>query len=101
MMSTSSFRELSALLTTQLAGILRSGTSVGANYRAACRDRSKAEFAEELGIVEEDADESLYWMEILIDAEINPMSRLKDLMTEGEEVLSIIVASIRTTKEER
>ena len=94
-------RELSALLTTQLAGILRSGTSVGANYRAACRDRSKAEFAEKLGIVEEDADESLYWMEILIDAEINPMSRLKDLMTEREEVLSIIVASIRTTKEER
>ena len=52
-------------------------------------------------VVEEDADESLYWMEILIDAEINPMSRLKDLMTEREEVLSIIVASIRTTKEER
>ena len=74
---------------------------MGANYRAACRDRSKAEFAEKLGIVEEDADESLYWMDILIDAEINPMSRLKDLMTEGEEILPIIVASIRTTKEER
>lgn len=81
--------------------LLRSGTSVGANYRAACRGRSKAEFAAKLGIVEEEADESLYWMEMLIDAQIIPMDRLKDLMTEGEEILSIIVASIRTTKGKR
>ena len=65
---------------------------MGANYRAACRDRSKTEFAEKLGIVEEDADESLYWMELLIDADIVSRERLKDLMTEGDEILSIIVA---------
>jgi four helix bundle protein len=81
--------------------LLRSGTSVGANYRAACRGRSKAEFAAKLGIVEEETDESLYWMELLIDADIVSRERLKDLMTEGDEILSIIVSSIRTAKGRR
>ncbi len=64
--------------------LLRCGTSVGANYRAACRARSPAEFRAKLGIVEEEADECLYWMEMLIDAEIVPKHRLEELVSEAK-----------------
>jgi len=78
--------------------LLRCGTSVGANYRAACRAKSNADFIAKMGIVEEEADESLYWMELLISGDIVPESRLSDLMNEGNEIVAIIVASIRTAR---
>ena len=81
--------------------LLRAGTSVGANYRAACRAKSTADFIHKLQIVEEELDESLYWMELLIEAKIMAEHLLKDLMTEGNELLSIIISSIKTTKSKK
>ena len=78
--------------------LLRCGTSVGANYRAACRARSTAEFIAKMGIVEEECDESLYWMELIIAAELLPEDRLKDLMAEADEILAITVSSIKTAR---
>jgi len=78
--------------------LLRSGTSSGANYRAACRAKSTADFIHKLKIVEEELDESLYWMELLIEAKILKEHLLNDLMKEGNELLSIVVSSIMTTK---
>ncbi|WP_428939105.1 four helix bundle protein [Fontivita pretiosa] len=75
----------------------RCATSVGANYRAACRGRSKAEFYSKLGIVEEEADESLYWLELIMEAELIKPARIRPLYLEAEEILAIIVASRRTT----
>ena len=60
--------------------LLRSGTSVGANYRAACRAKSKADMIAKLGIVEEESDETLYWLELLVEGDIMPEARLLDLM---------------------
>ena len=79
--------------------LLRSGTSVGANYRAACRARSPAEFCAKMGIVEEEADESAYWMELLIEAEIVKEQLLEELLAEANELVAIVVASIRTARE--
>ena len=79
--------------------LLRSGTSVGANYRAACRARSKAEFRSKLGIVEEECDESMYWMELLIEADLVKENLLSDLLSEADEILRIVVASIKTSGE--
>lgn len=78
--------------------LLRSGTSVGANYREACRARSDAEFVSKLGIVEQELDETIYWMELLIDGEIVPAVRLNELRAEAEELMKIVVSSIKTTK---
>jgi four helix bundle protein len=78
--------------------LLRCGTSVGANYRAACRAKSPADFIFKMTIVEEEADESLYWMELLVDSGLVPHARLTELMTEGNELVAIIVASIRTAR---
>ncbi len=78
--------------------LLRCGTSVGANYRAACRARSPAEFRAKLGIVEEEADESIYWMELLIDAKIVRQDLLTGLVQEANEILAMVVASIRTSR---
>jgi four helix bundle protein len=78
--------------------LLRAGTSVGANYRAACRGRTQAEFIAKLGIVEEECDESIYWMDMLIEAGIMPKAKLAALMTEANETLSIVVASINTAR---
>jgi four helix bundle protein len=78
--------------------LLRSGTSVGANYRAACRARSTAEFCSKLGIVEEEADESIYWMELLIDANLVREDLLSGLIDEAGQLLSIVVASIKTAR---
>jgi len=79
--------------------LFRSGTSVGANYRAACRARSKAEFIAKLGIVLEEADESLYWLEILSETQIVKANLLEPLMEEADELVGIFVASIRTAKD--
>jgi four helix bundle protein len=78
--------------------LLRCGTSVGANYRAACRARSSADFVSKMGIVEEESDESAYWMELLIEAGIRKKSRISDLLNEANEILSMVVASIRTSR---
>ena len=71
--------------------LLRSGTSVGANYRAACRGRSTAEFCSKLGIVEEETDESIYWMELLVESNLVKESLVTDLIAEGSEILAIVV----------
>ncbi|MCF7764184.1 MAG: four helix bundle protein [Verrucomicrobia bacterium] len=75
------------------AQLIRSGTSVGANYRAACRGRSKAEFIAKLGIVVEEADESSYWMELIIEAGLLPKDRVEPLRQEACELTAIMVAS--------
>ena len=78
--------------------LLRCGTSVGANYRASCRARSPAEFIAKMGIVEEECDECLYWMELMIEGGLMMEERLKDLMREAEELLAITVSSIKTAR---
>ncbi len=78
--------------------LLRSGMSVGANYRSACRGRSKADFISKAGISLEEADESLYWMELLQEAGIVPANNLKDLMKEADELVAIFTASIKTAR---
>ena len=76
--------------------LIRSGTSIGANYRAACRGRSTADVIAKLGIVEEEADESIYSMELLIETEVVPSVRLSPLLKETSEIPAMTVASIRT-----
>jgi four helix bundle protein len=71
---------------------------VAANYRSACRGRSQAEFCSKLGIVEEEADESVFWIELLSEAKIIPAERLKDLQNEATEILRMVVASIQTAR---
>jgi four helix bundle protein len=78
--------------------LLRSATSVGANYRAACRGRSAADVISKLGIVEEEADESIYWMELLIDGGFVPADRLKELLEETNQIVAMTVASIKTLR---
>lgn len=78
--------------------LLRAATSVGANYRAACRGRSKAEFIAKLGIVIEEADECGYWLELLVDSGLMPKEKLEPLLTEANELTAIFVASIKTLK---
>jgi four helix bundle protein len=78
--------------------LLRAGTSVGANYRAAARARSRADFAAKMGIVEEECDETVYWIEMLTELELLNTVRLKELQAEANEILSIVVASIRTAR---
>jgi four helix bundle protein len=76
--------------------LIRSGTSVGANYRAACRARSTADLIAKLRIVEEEADECLYWMELIVEAKLVDPNNLKSIMSETNEILAMTVASIKT-----
>ncbi len=78
--------------------LLRSGTSVGANYRATGRARSKAEFIAKMGIVVEEADESVFWLECLIESEIVKQELLADLLSEANELVAIFAASHRTAR---
>jgi four helix bundle protein len=78
--------------------LLRSGTSVAANYREACRARSEPELVAKLGIVEQELDESLLWMELLVESQIVPAAKLSELRAEGDELLRMTVASIKTLK---
>ena len=78
--------------------LLRAGTSVGANYRAACRGKSRADIIAKLGLVEEEADESLYWMELLMEAKLTPVNMVEPLMAEANELLAMTVASIKTLR---
>ena len=77
---------------------LRSGTSVAANYRAVCRARSKAEFIARIGVVVEEADETVFWLELLVETEIVSTARMEGLLTEANELLAIFAASQRTAK---
>ena len=78
--------------------VLRSATSVGANYRAVCRARSTADMIAKLKLVEEEADETLYWLELLVEADIVPQTRLAPLMQEVNEIVAMTVASIKTLR---
>ena len=77
---------------------LRSGTAIAANYRASCRARSNAEFIAKIGVVVEEADETVFWLEMLVDCEIFTESKMKDLIQEGNELLAIFAASQTTAK---
>ncbi len=78
--------------------LLRAATSTGANYRAACRGKSVADVIAKLSIVEEEADECLYWMELLIEADLVPEAKLASLMAETNEIVAMTVTSIRTLR---
>ena len=78
--------------------LLRSGMSVAANYRAVSRSRSRAEFISKIGVVIEEADESLFWLEALSELNIANGRGIEELLREGEELLSIFVASLRTAR---
>ena len=94
------FRALPAKEEARILGrqLLRSGTSVGANYRAACRARSRAEFIAKLGVVLEESDESVFWLELLLEGGIVGKERIGALIEEAKELTSIFVASLRTAK---
>lgn len=79
--------------------LLRCATSVGANYRAACRDRSKAEFISKLGIVEEEADESIYRLEMPVEAKIIGPDSVAKLLAEADELTAIMATSRKTAKQ--
>jgi four helix bundle protein len=78
--------------------LVRAGTSVGANYRAASRAKSRADFISKMGTVEEECDESLYWIELLIESQTIKPELVSDLMREGTEILALTVASARTAR---
>ena len=90
--------KVSAVLGNQL---LRSGTSVGANYRAACRAKSTADFISKLSIVEEEADESIFWIELLVESDQVKSKLVESLVDECNQILSIVVSSIKTSKLKR
>ena len=97
------FRELPRTEEARVLGrqLLRSATSVAANYRAACRARSQAEFAAKIGVVVEEADETVFWLELLVEAGIVPEPKMGGLLTEANELLAIFSASQRTSKGDR
>src|SRR5881296_4739591 len=78
--------------------VIRSATSVAANYRSACRARSRRDFIAKMGIVEEEADETAFWLELLDECGLAPATRLVPLSGEAGELLAITVASIRTAR---
>lgn len=78
--------------------LLRSGTSVAANHRAMCRARSKAEFIAKVGIVVEEADETVFWLEMLADGQLVDRNRIEPLLSEARELLAIFAASQRTVR---
>ncbi|MFN6568774.1 four helix bundle protein [Dendronalium sp. ChiSLP03b] len=80
---------------------MRSATSVGANYRAACRSKSVADLIAKLSIVEEEADETLYWLELLVESGLMTAEKLKSLMQEATEIIAMTVASIKTLREKQ
>jgi four helix bundle protein len=81
--------------------LCRSGTSVAANYRAARRAKSTADFISKMGTVEEEADEVLFWLELIVRSEMLTSTRLAPLLQEANEIVAIIVSSINTAKRNR
>jgi len=94
------YRSLPRSTDAQVLGkqLLRSGTSVAANYRAACRSRSKAEFISKMSVVLEEADESAFWLELMSETNTLPSTCTQDLLKETNELAAIFGASIRTAK---
>ncbi len=94
------FRSLPRTVDAQVLGkqVLRSGTSVAANYRAVCRARSKAEFVAKMGIVVEEADETLFWLELLVETGVVTKQKMEELLKEANELLRIFVASQQTAR---
>ena len=78
--------------------ILRSGTSVAANYRASCRARSQADFISKIGIVEEEADETLFWLEMIIESGLMSSEKLSKLIKEADELTAIFTSTGKTAK---
>jgi four helix bundle protein len=78
--------------------LLRAGTSVGANYRAALRGRSRADFISRMGIVEEECDEALYWIDVLVELDVTSCKRVELLRAEANEIIAITVSSIKTAR---
>jgi four helix bundle protein len=78
------------------AQLIRSGTSVAANYRAACRARSKPEFIAKLGVVEEEADETAFWLELIIETELLEPRKVTALLTEAGEIVAMMASSKKT-----
>ena len=78
--------------------LVRSGTSVAANYRAACRAKSRADFVAKMGTVEEESDETSFWIDLLVAADLVPRPKLDALLKEADEITAIVVASIRTAR---
>ena len=97
------FRALPRSEDAQVIGkqLLRSGTSVAANYRASCRARSRPEFAARVGIVMEEADETVFWLELISESGMLPTSRLEPLLRESRELAAIFTASYRTARSKR
>jgi four helix bundle protein len=93
-------RELPTTLDGRTLGgqLLHAATSVAANYRAACRARSRAEFIAKLGVVLEEADESLFWLELMVDSDVVTLSRVERLLKEADELTAIFVKSVKTAK---
>jgi four helix bundle protein len=94
------FRSLPKTEEARIIGrqVLRSGTSVAANYRAVCRARSKAEFISKIGVVVEEADETVFWLEMLVETKIVTAQKMADLLKEANELLAIFAASQRTAR---
>jgi four helix bundle protein len=78
--------------------LVRSGTSIGANYRAACRAKSTADMINKMKIVEEESDETEYWLELLVEAELVSQSQIAGIYKEADEILSMTVASLKTLR---
>jgi len=78
--------------------LIRSGTSIGANYRAACRAKSTADMINKMKIVEEESDETEYWLELLVEAGIVPQNQITSIYKETDEILAMTVASIKTLR---
>ena len=91
---------LPATRTADVVGkqLLRCGTSVGANYRASCRAKSPADFIAKMGIVEEEADETIYWIEMLIESGLIKKERVVGLLDEANQIVAIVVSSIKTAR---
>ena len=78
--------------------IIRSGTSIGANYRAACRAKSTTDMINKLKIVEEESDETQYWLELLVEANLIPQEQIKTVYKETDKILAMTVASLKTLR---
>jgi four helix bundle protein len=97
-------RMVEALPRSLISGVLgrqiaRSSTSVAANYRAVCRARSRADFIAKLGLVEEEVDETAFWLEMIVDAGLQPAAKLAALSKEADELTAIFVQSLKTARD--
>jgi len=86
---------------TLASQVVRSDTSIAANYRAACRAKSTADFIAKMGIVEEEADETLFWLELLEESKLVPAAKLTAIKQEANELIAITVVSIKTARRNR